>query len=66
MGFWYFLTLFIGIFLLFRWISARKNNQANKATLFISVFLITFSYYCRSQIYDMMDFIMALGEVQSV
>lgn len=36
MGFWYFLTLLVGIFLLFRWISARKNNQANKATLFIS------------------------------
>ena len=45
MGFWYLLTLFIGIFLLFRWISARKNNQANKATLFISVFLITFSLF---------------------
>lgn len=42
MGFWYFLTLLVGIFLLFRWISARKNNQANKATLFISIFLIAF------------------------
>lgn len=45
MGFWYFLTLLIGIFLLFRWISARKNNQANKATLFISIFLIAFSLF---------------------
>jgi len=45
MGFWYFLTLLVGIFLLFRWISARKNNQANKATLFISIFLIAFSLF---------------------
>lgn len=45
MGFWYFLTLLVGIFLLFRWISARKNNQANKTTLFISIFLIAFSLF---------------------
>lgn len=45
MGFWYFLTLLVGIFLLFRWISARNNNQANKATLFISIFLIAFSLF---------------------
>lgn len=42
MGFWYFLTLFIGIYLLIRSISAYRNNQDSKVTIFISILLILF------------------------
>ena len=45
MGFWYFLTLFIGIYLLIRSISAYRNNQDSKVTFFISVLLILFSLF---------------------
>lgn len=45
MGFWYFLTLFIGIYLLIRSISAYRNNQDSKVTFFISILLILFSLF---------------------
>lgn len=45
MGFWYFLTLFIGIYLLIRSISAYRNNQDSKVTIFISILLILFSLF---------------------
>lgn len=45
MGFWYFLTLIIGIYLLIRSISAYRNNQDSKVTIFISILLILFSLF---------------------
>ena len=45
MGFWYFLTLIIGIYLLIRSISAYRNNQDSKVTFFISILLILFSLF---------------------
>ena len=45
MGFWYFLTLFIGIYLLIRSRSAYRNNQDSKVTIFISILLILFSLF---------------------
>lgn len=45
MGFWYFLTLFIGIYILIRSISAYRNNQDSKVTFFISILLILFSLF---------------------
>ncbi len=45
MGFWYFLTLIIGIYLLIRSISVYRNNQDSKVTFFISILLILFSLF---------------------
>lgn len=45
MGFWYFLILFIGIFLLIRSISAYRNQQDYKVTFFIGILLVLFSLF---------------------
>lgn len=45
MGFWYFLILIIGVFLLIKSISAYRNKQDSKVTFFISILLISFSLF---------------------
>ena len=45
MGFWYFLILIIGVFLLIKSIFAYRNNQDSKVTFFISILFILFSLF---------------------